>query len=168
MEDCVFNSGVRGSRAFVYGAYQNSWTSGISSMFMIFVVVALSILAISVINLFVKKQFSTISATARFSLLEGIRDLIISLIGICFVWVIFKYILLLLNYQFVDIWRVLIGNKKLADTGGGYATFGAVLYQFVYFFIAIYVNGVYILRQFFLPALMIISPLCIQLLVQML
>lgn len=163
MEDCVFNSGVRGSRAFVYGAYQNSWTSGVSSMFMIFVVVALSILTISVINLFVKKQFSTISATARFSLLEGIRDLIISLIGICFVWVIFKYILLLLNYQFVDIWRVLIGNKKLADTGGGYATFGAVLYQFVYFFIAIYVNGVYILRQFFLPALMIISPLCIAL-----
>lgn len=160
MEDCVFNSGVRGSRAFVYGAYLNNWTSGVSAMFFIFVVVALSITVIPVINLFVKKQFSTISATARFSLLEGIRDLIVAVIGICFVWVILK-LLLLLNYEFVDIWRELVGTKKISDSGGGYATFGAILYQFIYFFISIYVNIVYILRQFFIPALMIISPICI-------
>lgn len=160
MEDCVFNSGVRGSRAFVYGAYLNNWTSGISSMFFIFVAVALAIVVIPVINLFVKKQFATISATARFSLLEGIRDLIVAVIGITFAWVILK-LLLLLNYEFVDIWREFVGTKKMSDSGGGYATFGAILYQFIYFFISIYVNIVYILRQFFIPALMIISPICI-------
>lgn len=160
MEDCIFNNGIRGSAAFVLGVYPNSWTSNLSTVYLIFAVIALSMVGISLIMLITKKQYSTISTSARMSLIDGVKDLFISLVFIAFAWTICK-LLFLINYKFVSIWRYFVGSKTLAQIGGGYTTLAAIIYQFVYFVTNVYTNVLYILRQLFVPVLIVISPLTI-------
>lgn len=160
MEDCIFNNGIRGSSAFVLGVYPNSWTSNLATVYLIFALIALSMVGISLITLITKKQYSTISASARMSLIDGIKDLFVALMFIAFAWAICK-LLFLVNYKFVNIWKYFVGSKTLAQIGGGYTTLAAIIYQFVYFVINIYTNVLYILRQLFVPVLIVISPLTI-------
>lgn len=160
MEDLIFNTGTRGSSAYVFGAYYTSWNDSTGRLFLVILAITLSFITITIINMAMKAQYSTISSVARASLFDDVKNLIVAIIAMVFIWVIIK-LLLLINFQFCDIFATLAGDKTLSDSGGGYSTLGAIIYQIVYFVIAIYLNAVYILRQFFLPVLIIISPLCL-------
>lgn len=160
MEDCVFNSGIRGSEAFVHGVYYSNWSYYVSLFFMIFVAIAMSLILISLIRIIINKQLGAISPSARYSMAEGIKNLIIALFVMSSIWLITKFILLL-NGRYVDIWGNYIFGRTLTDTSVGYSTLSAILYQITYFIIVIYVNYVYILRSVVVPALLVSSPLFI-------
>lgn len=157
MEDCVFNQGIRGSNAFVHGIYYDNWSPYISLFFMVFIVIALAFVIISLIRIVLKKQLGTISPSARFSMAESIKDLILALFIISSTWILIKFIVLL-NGRFVNIWGEYVNGRTLVDTAMGYSTLASLIYQITYFIILIYVNYVYILRGVVVPALIITAP----------
>lgn len=160
IEDCIFNSGVRGSRAFAFGVYYDSWSYFIFLMFLIFMVIAIALVTLSVIRIIIKKLEGTISPSSRYSMVEGIKDLIISLFIICILWVLIKF-LLMLNFRFVGIWRDYVAGKSLSDNANNLSSLAGVVYRFIFFIIRIYVNYLYILRGLVVPALIVSSPLFI-------
>ena len=158
MEDLIFNSGIRASNAFVLGAYYDNWSPTISLFYLIFMVIAVSLVIVAVIRIILKKQLGTFSSAARFSMMEGIKDLIITLFLLSFTWLLLHFVMLL-NYEFVDIWKSAVSGKRLMESGGNFNTLSAIIYQFFFFVIEIYVNFVYIIRSLMIPALIITSPL---------
>lgn len=159
-EDCVFNSEVRGSRAFVFGVYRESWSNNISMLYLLMSAISLSLITIALIKLFTQRQMAVFSPSLRVSLLEGIKDVIISIFFIAFAWLVFK-LLMMLNYRFVDIFGRLVEGKSISDNAGVYSTLAALIYQFAFFVLCIYVNWVYILRGIMVPMLLGSSPLFI-------
>lgn len=162
LEDCIFNNGIRGSNAYAFGVYYQSWNNYFGPVFMIFVAIALSLVMLSLIITVIKKQYATVSPAVRASLIDGVKDLIVAIVFVGFSW-LFCRIVLYINYQFTEIWGTYIGNKSLSDIGGGNSTLAAIVFKFAYFIICCYINIVYILRGISVAALMVSSPLFIML-----
>ena len=160
IEELVFNKGIRGSRAFVYGAYYENWSVPMTVLFLIFTSIALSLVMLSIISLVTKKQISTVSPTMRVSLMEGVQSLILSLFGLASVWWIVK-LLLMLNSGFVNIWSAYVGDKTLENVGGSYSVLASIIFQFAYLIIDVYINFLYITRSLFIGALIVTSPIFI-------
>ena len=160
IEDCIFNSGVRGSRAFVFGVYYDSWSYFVFLVYLIFMVIAVALVTLAVIRIIIKKLEGAISPSARYSMVEGIKDLLIALFVICISWLLIKFALML-NFRFVAIWRDYVAGKSLSDNASDLSSLAGVVYRFIFFIIRIYVNYVYILRSLVVPALIITAPLFI-------
>ena len=160
LEDLIFNKGIRGGRAFVYGAYYDNWSAPMMIMFLVFMAIALSLVLLSIITLIGRKQMSVMSPTARVSLIEGVKDMVLALLLLAFVWIITK-VLLMLNFRYVDVWSAYVGEKTLENYGGSYSVLASVVFQFAYFVVDMYANFMYITRSLFIAALIIMSPIFI-------
>lgn len=160
IEDCLFNTGVRGTSAFVSGVYNSSRNVNIIMIYLIFLSITLSLIVLRLIMLVSKKQYSTVSPTARISLMDGVKDLIIALVIIGMSIPLFK-LLITANFKFVSIWATFVNDNSLSDKTSGLSTIPNVIYQFAFFIIKIYINFVYIIRQISVPILMATSPVFI-------
>jgi hypothetical protein len=158
MEDMIFNTGIRGSKAFVYGAYYDNWSDSMSILFLVFTSIALSLVMISLIVLIIKKQAMSMSPQNRVSILMGLQNTIVALFLLASIWWIIK-LALLLNYRFVNIWSTYIGDNTLENFGGSYSVLSSILFQFAYFILDVYINFVYILRGLFIAALIVTAPI---------
>lgn len=159
IEDCIFNSAIRGSQAFCYGVYQLNFNNAVWKAFMSMLALALSFTSIAVISIVLKKQWSLASPVSRYSMMNGIKDIIMATFIMASLWGLMRFAFYV-NYRFVGIWTAYIGDKTMTGSGG-YNSLSAILYAFVFFIIRTYVNIIYILRGLIVPVLMIISPLCI-------
>lgn len=160
IEDCIFNNGIRGTAAFVNGIYSSSKTSNIVMVYLIFIAITLSLVVMTLVSMIIKKQYSTVSPTARVSLLDSIKDLLIALVIIGVSFPIFKLVITL-NFKFVQIWATFVGDNTLSDRGAGLSTLASIIYEFAFLIITIYINFVYIIRQISVPILIATSPLFI-------
>ena len=160
MEDLIFNNGVRGSRAYYFGAFSNGWVSYMLNMFLIFVAIAVSLVFFIVVRIILKRQLATANVFERASIMEGIKNVLISLFFVAFVWGLIR-ILMLLNFKFVSIWGILIGDRTLNTINASGVIMGGVVLKFIYFILKIYINYIYIIRGLVIPALIITSPLFI-------
>lgn len=160
LEELIFNQGIRGGRAFVFGAYYDNWSIYLTTIFLIFMSIALSMITFIFIHIITKKQMATISPTLRVSLLSDIGKLIMCLAALASVWWVVKF-LLICNFNFVEIWSSFVGGKTLESVGGSYSVLATIIFQFAYFIINTYVNFLYIMRSLFIAALIMLSPLFI-------
>lgn len=160
MEDLIFNSGVRGSGAFYFGTFSRNWTDYLLNMFLIFSAIAVSLVFFLVIRMIMKKNLSTANIYERISLMEEIKNLLLSLFFIAFAWGAVR-VLMLLNYKFVNIWGAFADGRTLSTIHSSSVLFSGIIIQFVYFILEIYVNYVYIVRGLVIASLLITSPLFI-------
>lgn len=160
LEELVFNRGIRGSSAFVYGAYYENWSPYISTFYLIFTALALSIVTLSYIHILTKKQISIVSPTLRVSLIADMSRLILCLVGLAGSWWVIK-LLLIGNNEFVNIWSVYTDGKSLESVGGSYSVLATIVFQFAYFIINVYINFMYIMRSLFIAVLISLAPLFI-------
>jgi len=156
IEDCIFNNSIRGSQAFTYGVYKTDYSSGIFRFFMIMLALVVSMVVLAIIRVLIKKEWSTASPVARYSILEGIKDIVIVLFFLSSLWLLMKLVLVI-NFSFVDIWDAYIDGKHMTDSAG-YSSLSALLYSFIFFVIQTYINIIYILRGLIVPVLMFLSP----------
>lgn len=160
LEELIFNQGIRGGRAFVYGSYYENWSTYLTTLFLIFMSIALSMVTFIFIHIITKKQLATISPTMRVSLLNDIGRMIISLAVLASIWWVAKF-LLICNFKFVEVWSGFVEGKTLESVGGSYSVLATIIFQFAYFIINTYVNFLYIMRSLFIAALIMLSPLFI-------
>ena len=160
MEDLIFNNGVRGSSAFYFGTFNKNWSPFLLNMFLIFSAIAVSLVFFLVVKMILRKNLSTANIYERVSLMEDIKDLLLSLFFIAFAWGAIR-VAMLLNYRFVAIWGALAEGRTLNTIHSSSVNFAGIVIQFTYFILEIYMNYVYILRGLVIAALMITSPLFI-------
>lgn len=160
MEELIFNKGVRGSKAFFLGTFNKNFETYLLNMFLIFSAISVSLVFFIIVRMILKRQLSTANAFERASFAESVKDLLISLFFMAFSWGAIK-VLLVLNYQFVDIFSTLVGNKSLQRITAGGVIIGGIVVKFTYFILEIYINYVYIIRGLVIAALIIVAPLFI-------
>ena len=159
IEDCLLNNAIRGSKSFVYGIYRKGYETRIFQFFLVFLAISLSLVVMSLVVMIMKKQWAIASPMSRFSLMQGLRDLVFVVLVLGFLWKAMQFVFLC-NYKFVNVGRALAGGNTLAPTGG-YSSLSALLYTFVFFIIKTYVNVVYVLRGLIVPVLMFVGPLSV-------
>lgn len=160
MEDLIFNLGIRSSSAFAYGIYNHNWDFNINIFYLIFTAISLSVILTSCIVLVQKKQLSTINPSSRVSLMEGFRNILfcILFIGVARIVIMF---FMMFNQKFVEIFAVLVDGKTLRDNNNVYSTLSAILLQFAFLIIEIYLNYIYIMRGLMVAALVMVASPCI-------
>lgn len=160
MEELIFNKGVRGTQAFYMGTFNRNFESYLLNMFLIFAAISVSLVFFVIVRIILKRQLATANRNERASFLESVKDLLISLFFMAFSWGAIKLVLIL-NYQFVDIFSTLVGGKTLQRITAGGVVIGGIIVQFTYFILELYVNYVYIIRGLVIASLMIVAPLFI-------
>jgi hypothetical protein len=91
--------------------------------------IALCLTTLAVINMIVKKQWSVASPVSRYSMMNGLRDIIVVLFIMSFLWMLMRFVFVA-NYKFVSIWNTYLDGKTMSSTGG-YSSLSAILYAFV-------------------------------------
>jgi hypothetical protein len=121
--------------------------------------ISLCLTTAAVISMILRKQWSVASPVSRYSMMNGLKDIIVALFLMSFLWMLMRFVFVM-NYKFVNIWNTYL-NGKIMSTTGGYSSLSAILYAFIFFIIRTYINIIYILRGLIVPVLMIISPVCV-------
>lgn len=160
MDELIFNLGQRSTSIYVFGMYKSTWNTSLSILFLIMAAIALSLYTISLVKLLIERQVASFSPYARVSLINGVKNILISLAFTAFAWVFFRLILMI-NFRFVAIFQNMISGKTFLDAVGIYTTSAGILFQYVMLIITIYVNFIYILRGIIVPMLFCASPLFI-------
>lgn len=160
VEDCIFNNSVRGSKAFVYGIYYDNFSHSIFLIFMIMMSISFSLIVLSLIRIIMKKEFSAANPMERYSIMNGIKDLVMTMFMLSLLWLAIRF-LFLINYRFVDIFDQFADGKKIVENAGGYSSVASIIYQFTLFGLQIYINIIYIMRGLMIPLLIMVSPLCV-------
>lgn len=160
MDELIFNLGQRSTNIYVFGLYKRSLSSSLSILFLIMSCIALSLYTISLIKLLIERQVASFSPSARVSIINGVKNILLSIAFTAFAWVFFR-IVLMLNYRFVGIFQSMINGKTFVDSVGVYTTMAGVLFQYAILIITVYVNFIYIIRGIIVPMLFCASPMFI-------
>lgn len=166
--DLIFNAGTRGSKAFYYGVMPERWMKIINKFYLIFMVLALCLLALGLLTMIIDKSFKTMNSNPviRVGVLEQIKRMIIAgiLISISFPLI---NLLLSLNQKIVDIFSaVAISQNSLFGIGFKQTSFlGGIILSIAHLFVPVYLNAVYIIRSLALGILIAGSPMFIATLV---
>lgn len=160
IEDLMFNKGIRGGRAFVYGAYYENWSPYLLMIFLIFTGIAISGIMFLLINVINKRQLAAVSPTIRVSLLSEIGRIVLCLMVLGSFWWIVKFALIS-NFKFTEIWSEFVGDRTLENVGGSYSILATIIFQFAYFAINAYINFMYIMRSLFIAIEIMLAPIFI-------
>lgn len=154
----VYNSGIYGSDAYVFGIYKQITNNTVFTIFLAFAAIMISLLSVSIIKMINERQtLATYNSMSRANLLNDAKNMIICLMCIAFSWLIFK-LLFMLNFYFVKIWAAFLNdNYSFVYTNGMIA--GDGLLQLVMIGVYIYIDVLYVLRSIFVPILMASAPL---------
>lgn len=160
IEDLMFNKGIRGGRAFVYGAYYENWSPYLLMIFLIFTGIAISGIMFLLVNVINKRQLAAVSPTVRVSLLSEIGRIVLCLMFLGSFWWIVKFALIC-NFKFTEIWSEFVGDRTLENVGGSYSVLATIVFQFAYFAINAYINFMYIMRSLFIALEIMLAPIFI-------
>lgn len=168
VNDLVFNAGTRGSKAFYYGAMPERWMNVIGKFYLIFMILALSLLALGLLTMIIDKSFKTMNSNPviRVGVLEQMKRMIIAgiLISVSFPLI---NLLFSLNQKIVDIFSsVAVAQNSLFGVGFSQSSFlGSLFLSIAHFLVPVYLNAVYVIRSLALGILIAGSPLFIATLV---
>lgn len=160
--ELVYNDGVYGSNAYVFGIYKQSTNDIVFTIYLAFAAIMVSLLSVSIIKLINEHQtLATYNSMNRASILKDVKSMIMCLFSIAFSWQIFK-LLFMINFYFVKIWAAfLYENYSFVYYNGTVAANGLIEIAMV--IVWIYIDVLYIMRSIFVPILMAASPIFIYL-----
>lgn len=161
LPDIFFNTGSR-SLTYYYGVMPKNWMSSARLINFVCLIIALTVIGFAVVKLIAKKQLSTINVSERVSLLEGFKDILVTVFSIGGFYLIFG-VLVRLNYYLVDVFRASSSfSSSIGDVSSMNAGYlAAALLNVAFFIITGYYNIAYTLRAFTLAGLYAIAPLAI-------
>lgn len=160
--ELVYNDGVYGSNAYVFGIYKQSTNNIVFTIYLAFAAIMVSLLSISVIRMINEQQtIATYNSASRANLLQDVKNMIMCLFAIAFSWQIFK-LLFMINFYFVKIWAAfLYENYSFVYYNSTAAANGLIEIAMVV--VWLYIDVLYIMRSIFVPILMASSPIFIYL-----
>lgn len=159
IQELVFNDGVRGTSAFIMGAFPKAWGDIALIYHMIFQGFAWSLIMFGIVKSLAQRGLATINSNLRVSLLESFQGFVVAAIGLVMAPVVIG-ILLYINLLIVNFFGSIAPDfDDLAGAQSG--ILGGALVQLVFIGLSIYYNFIYIIRSVTLVILIILAPLLI-------
>lgn len=162
MQDVMLNGGAR-DVDYYYGVMPKSWMNSSALLNVVCQIIAWSIMGFAFIKMLFKRQLSTMNIGERVSLMEGVKDLILTAFLLAGFYVIY-HTMIRVNYALVDVFEASsyfsdsIGTTTNTLSGG---TLSAIIINVAFFFINAYYNVAYVLRAFTVAMLYGLAPLAI-------
>lgn len=161
MNELIYNDGIRGSKAWYYGALPMSWEQNVMQYHLIFQALAWSLIVFAIIKALIQRNLATINPSMRVSLIEQIKDLLLTGVILSFTMPVID-LFLMFNNKLVDIFgAVAVDLDDLSGLNNYTNLLAGILLQFFYLFISIYLNFVYIIRAITIAILTAMAPLFI-------
>lgn len=160
--ELVFNEGVRQTSMYTYGIYPASWNNNVSMYYIVLTAVSLSLLGIIFVVMITRAGLATALPGAKADLMSGVRDILISLFLIASGFPA-MYLAMQLNLLFVDIFVKLRGSSPMSAIAvftSGSGTLAALIMQFAYLVLVVYINVFYYLRGITTAILIPAYPVC--------
>lgn len=165
ISDLIFNDGIFGSDAYIYGVFPAEWFPNMQMFFLIMSVVALSVIIISVLSQIGRAGLSANGRVgARYALMQSFWDSLVSTLGIAF-FIPLCLILFYLSSLITDIFRGIAAMSPRGIDGlfpgNNYGTLAGIVLAFAKLIICGYINILYILRMIMLVGLFCFAPIFI-------
>ena len=157
--ELVYNQGISGSSMYYYGIMPQVWMENAMKFHMLFQALVWIALAIAMIKLLLEKNLSTINPSMRVSLMEGIKDLILTGFLLVSIFLIIN-LALTVNKNIVNILDYCFDSSNF-EGRTDFSSFAGLLMQLYYLIISVYLNVVYIVRAISTSILIASSPLFI-------
>ena len=162
LDELMLNTG---NRAYDYykGTMPTSWFSAASILYALCMLVALIVIGFNIVKLMIQKNMSTINASQRVSLMEGVKDLAITAALLAAFYPAFL-IVCQFNYLIVHALYSIVAEKETLQVllmGKGSSTgfgLGALIITCILFFIELKLNITYVIRAITIGLLFATSP----------
>lgn len=161
IDELLYNKRTRSTSKYYGGIMPMEWMEKATTFHMIFQATTWIILTVAILKLLFEKNLSTINPAMRVSLMDGIKNLIITGFMLISVLLVINT-LININEKIVSIFAT-----TAPDYGGftgisnDYQTFAGAFLQIYYLFISIYLNFVYIIRALTTAILIAAAPIFI-------
>lgn len=162
LEQLIFNQGIRGSKAYVDGMYPSSWEDNIMYLFIICVIIAVSLITISVAKAAIECNIASALPSVKMSMMGKIQDVLVAVALIAFALPVI-YMATELSSDLVNVFSnsAITGKFKSLESMASNNLISGIVIQFAYFIICIYANWTYIIRGIVLAILTASTPLFI-------
>lgn len=160
LEQIVFNEGLRGSEAYIYGMYPQSWEDNIMYLFIICATIAISLVTISIVKAAIECNIASALPSVKISMMGKIQDVLIAVILIAFALPVI-YVFTELSADLVGVFSnsAISGKFKSLESMASNNLISGIIIQFAYFVLSIYANWTYIVRGIVLALLTACAPL---------
>ena len=156
--ELVYNQGMRGSQLYNEGTMSNDWWAVVLRYHLIFQAISWFLIILAIVKLLLQLNFSTINPSLRISLIETIQKFFT--VGFLLVSIIpLVRLMISVNNSVVGIFATQIDLSLGGQPAVGDGAIAALLIQFVYFFIFLFVNFTYIMRSIMLAILTASGPI---------
>ena len=156
--ELVYNKGMRGSQLYNEGTMSNDWWAVVLRYHLIFQAISWFLIILAIVKLLLQLNFSTINPSLRISLIETIQKFFT--VGFLLVSIIpLVRLMISVNNSVVGIFATQIDLSLGGQPAVGDGAIAALLIQFVYFFIFLFVNFTYIMRSIMLAILTASGPI---------
>ena len=161
LNDLIYNAGVRGSAMYSEGIMSRGWMEVATWFHLIFQVIAWGLIICAILKMLLQRNIATINPSVRASLIEGIKDLLVT--GFLLANTLFLMrIVFRLNFTLVNVFASTGYDVSSLSGVNNYSNLlSGILLQFFYFGIEIYLNFTYIIRSLMLAMLIGLAPLFI-------
>lgn len=161
IDELVYNKKTRSTDRYYGGIMPVEWMKKATTFHMIFQGITWVIISVAILKLLFTKNLSTINPAMRVSLMEGIKNLIMTGFLLISVFLVINT-LINVNEKLVSIFSTTAPDYSgFTGVSNDYKTLSGAFLQLYYLFITIYLNFVYIIRALTIAILIASAPLFI-------
>lgn len=158
MDELIYNKKTRSTNRYYAGVMPTDWMEKATTFHMIFQAITWVVLTIAILKLLFEKNLSTINTAMRVSLMDGVKNLIITGFMLISVFLLINT-MISVNHKIVGIFASTSPDYAgITGVGNDYKTFAGAFMQLYYLFITIYLNFVYIIRALTIAVLIASAP----------
>lgn len=164
IDDLIYNTGLRGSSAYVHGVFPTSWEPVVWMFFVLTELLAILSLLYSIVSNVLKRALSTMNYMGRLHAWEQVKDIMVVALTLALLPVALQ-VLLSLSYNLTGIFEAalqgesIVNLRNVASAGSG--TLAGIVVQVLFFGMDIYYNFFYLLRSLTVAVLIVIAPICV-------
>jgi hypothetical protein len=159
LNELVYNDGIRGSSAWVFGTMPITWHDNVVKYHMVFQALAWALISFAIVKSLIQRNLATINPSMRVSLIEQIQNLLITGFILASIFPIIS-MFMYLNVKIVDLFGSLAPDFGDFTGLNNYSNWLAgMILQCFYFVVTLYLNFVYIMRSITLAILIAMAPL---------
>ena len=148
--ELVYNQGISGSSMYYYGIMPQVWMENAMKFHMLFQALVWIALAIAMIKLLLEKNLSTINPSMRVSLMEGIKDLILTGFLLVSIFLIIN-LALTVNKNIVNIFWTTVSDSSNFEGRTDFSSFaGFIDATLLSYYICIFKYSLYCKSNFYI------------------
>lgn len=162
LDEIMLNTGNRAVE-YYEGIMPRGWFVAISIVYVLCMAISLLVIGYSIVKLMIQKNLSTINATQKVGLMEGVKDLAFTAAMLSLFYPAFLIVCKFNSLIVTGLFSIVFDKKPLQElligNGGGTGLLlGSIIIACVLLFIALKINITYIIRALTIALLFVTAP----------